>query len=772
MDICIILTDIIKFFILYVLSNYLVKQHKRRVNSIKKAVAVILLFCILYIHGFGVFAKSEVYSGELDYAGSFSGDFAVVGKYEGKFKYGYIDKSGKLVIDMKFDYCEDFSENLAKVGIGEDLSSMKYGYIKTNGSYLIKPQFDIAYAMHKGYALVGLKKGKDYKYGLVSNKGKIVVEPKYDYIDVGDYLLDKGYAITSLNSQYGLVNLKTGKIIEPKYKSIALMSNYIRISSMVDGKEKYGFILFNGKVIEPAFDWIHHFGSIAKVIGMVEIDGKFGLMGADGKYVLEPKYDEIREFNDGITHVKLGDKYGYVDSDGSFLTDIEFEDISAFSKGISYVKKNGKWGLLNIDGTYKAEPIYDSISLVNGQIEAVLNGEKKLLNLDGSSKFDNDYVYMYPFVSIEGASKVMKDGKEVIIDAEGKPIFKKDFDKIWDFVDGVARIELKGKVGYLTIDDKYLVEPIYDSAYKDEATSCYNTKDNELWGLVLTDGTVIKPMSDAPIHFYGDYGIIRVGQKKTYIDKKGKRLTNEVFDDCYPFSDGFGRVTINGKTNYLNTAGKLMNRNFDFGQDFKEGFACVYDSGRYRFIDKNGNFAFGETAKFLSAKSFSNGLAAIYADNGKWGYIDTKGKIVIQPQFEGAFNFDEKLAPVIKSGKIGFIDKTGKFVIQPVYESATEFENGLASVWKNCKYSHITSNGEIKTDVTQNKNYVFSDGVSPAKAISPKDGMYYWGYIKTDGSWLVKPELDYASPLTNGKGYVWKDNRLGDITKDGKIVWQ
>jgi len=737
----------------------------------RKSVAIVLVICMLYIYGFGVIAEAEVYSGELDYAGSFSGEYAIVGRNEGSIKYGFMNMNGELVIDMKFDDCEDFSEGFAKVGIGKDHNSMKYGYIKTDGSYLIEPQFDIAYAMHKGYALVGLKKGETLKYGLVDNKGKIVIEPKYDYLRASGDLFEKGYVITSLNSQYGLINLKSGKIIEPKYTSILLLDNYIRTSGMVDGKEKYGIIFFDDKAIEPTFNWIHYFSSIERVIGMVELNGKFGLIGADGKYVLEPKYDEIREFNDGIIHVKLGDKYGYFDSDGSFLTGIEFDEVTAFRKGVSYVKKNGKWGLLNIDGTYKVEPIYDSIAIVNGQIQAILNGEKKLLNTDGSSKFDASYEYMYPFASIEGAHKVKKNGKEVIIDANGKPIFTKDFDKIWDFEDGVARIELKGKVGYLTIDDKYLVSPIYDSAYKDEKTSCYNTMDNELWGIVLTDGTVIKPMSEAPIQFNGDYGIIRVGLKQTYINKNGVRLTKEVFDYCYPFSEGFARVMINGQINYLNTSGNLMKKNFFYGEDFKDGFACVYDSGRYRYIDNNGNFAFGD-AKYIMAKSFSNGLAAVLADNWKWGYIDTKGNMAIQPQFEGAFNFDEKLAPVIKSGKIGFIDRTGSFVIEPVYERAAEFENGMASVWKNGKYSYITANGEIKTDVSHNKSYAFSDGVSPARAISTIEGRYFWGYIRTDGTWLVEPELDYASPFTSGKGYVSKDNRQGEVTKDGKIIWK
>lgn len=50
----------------------------------------------------------------------------------------------------------------------------------------------------------------------------------------------------------------------------------------------------------------------------------------------------------------------------------------------------------------------------------------------------------------------------------------------------------------------------------------------------------------------------------------------------------------------------------------------------------------------------------------KWGYIDTTGKFVINPQFDEARLFQEGLAAVEIGGKWGEIDKTGKIVINPV----------------------------------------------------------------------------------------------------------
>ena len=54
--------------------------------------------------------------------------FAMMGNDE---KYGYIDKTGKIVIEPQFDIVENFSEGLAAVVIGG-----KRGYIDKTGVFI------------------------------------------------------------------------------------------------------------------------------------------------------------------------------------------------------------------------------------------------------------------------------------------------------------------------------------------------------------------------------------------------------------------------------------------------------------------------------------------------------------------------------------------------------------------------------------------------------------------------------------------------------------
>ena len=52
--------------------------------------------------------------------------------------YGYIDKTGRVIIKPQFRYAHDFSEGLAMVGPRQ---SNKWGYIDKTGSFVIEKIF-------------------------------------------------------------------------------------------------------------------------------------------------------------------------------------------------------------------------------------------------------------------------------------------------------------------------------------------------------------------------------------------------------------------------------------------------------------------------------------------------------------------------------------------------------------------------------------------------------------------------------------------------------
>jgi hypothetical protein len=54
----------------------------------------------------------------------------------GSFRYGFIDRTGALVIGPRFESARDFSEGLAAVAIDG-----KWGYIDRAGAWVIEPRF-------------------------------------------------------------------------------------------------------------------------------------------------------------------------------------------------------------------------------------------------------------------------------------------------------------------------------------------------------------------------------------------------------------------------------------------------------------------------------------------------------------------------------------------------------------------------------------------------------------------------------------------------------
>jgi WG containing repeat len=81
--------------------------------------------------------------------------------------------------------------------------------------------------------------------------------------------------------------------------------------------------------------------------------------------------------------------------------------------------------------------------------------------------------------------------------------------------------------------------------------------------------------------------------------------------------------------------------------------------------------------QYSAVSSFSEGLAAVRNQEHKWGYIDTRGQLVIPFMFQSASQFSDGLAQAELNQKFGYIDKSGNFVIRPQFAMAGAFSEGL-----------------------------------------------------------------------------------------------
>ncbi len=128
----------------------------------------------------------------------------------------------------------------------------------------------------------------------------------------------------------------------------------------------------------------------------------------------------------------------------------------------------------------------------------------------------------------------------------------------------------------------------------------------------------------------------------------------------------------------------------------------------------------------------SRDLPALFPikQQGKWGFIDRTGKVIVSPQFKNAWDFSEGRAGVLVGDRFGFIDQTGKVVIQPQFDKVAEFSAGLAAVW-----------------------------------IAGK-----WGFVDLGGKMVISPRFTSAGNFYEDRAWVKVDDKYGYLDKQGNLA--
>src|SRR5699024_8931628 len=128
------------------------------------------------------------------------------------------------------------------------------------------------------------------------------------------------------------------------------------------------------------------------------------------------------------------------------------------------------------------------------------------------------------------------------------------------------------------------------------------------------------------------------------------------------------------------------------------------------FIDSEGTILIEPEVDVDAIYYPSHGLCQV-EKNGKYGYIDMSGELVIPIKYKEADPFSENgLAFVVgENGLGGYINADDEYVINPIYESGSIFKFGFAAVSKNGEYIYIYKNGNKAINNTFKYASGFSD---------------------------------------------------------------
>lgn len=128
----------------------------------------------------------------------------------------------------------------------------------------------------------------------------------------------------------------------------------------------------------------------------------------------------------------------------------------------------------------------------------------------------------------------------------------------------------------------------------------------------------------------------------------------------------------------------------------------------------------------------------------------------------------------IRDGKAGYIDARGRIVVPPKLpvwgNYGSEFHDGLLEVGVSGG-RYVDKTGELVLDPGLYRGWDFSEGL----AVAMRKGENLWGYIDTTGKFAIPPRFStfpngYVHPFSDGLAKIDVKGRMGFIDRSGAFV--
>ncbi|MFB9328535.1 WG repeat-containing protein [Paenibacillus aurantiacus] len=237
-------------------------------------------------------------------------------------RWGYIDRSGKMVLPPRFRSAASFGPNrLAAAG-----TERGTGLIDTTGRFVVEPIYDSISDFNEGHAVVIDKEG----FKLMNASGKIVTKRAYSFLgNLHDnravfYVQDQDGS-----SRYGYIDGRGDEVIPARFMEA---DDFQRDRALVKTKEgEYAVIrpdgtevaVFHYPFVGPPGDGLLAFQQ--------EAGGPYGYIDEKGRVVIPPAYTFAQPFQDGLAVVNTGEDYksvyGVIDKKGQYVVQPGYNDI-------------------------------------------------------------------------------------------------------------------------------------------------------------------------------------------------------------------------------------------------------------------------------------------------------------------------------------------------------------------------------------------------------------------------------------------------------------
>ncbi len=187
---------------------------------------------------------------------------------------------------------------------------------------------------------------------------------------------------------------------------------------------------------------------------------------------------------------------------------------------------------------------------------------------------------------------------------------------------------------------------------------------------------------------------------------------------------------------------------------------AIQKDGKRGYIDKAGKLV----VKPVLPMNLAIGENSIVDVDGKCSSNEFSNSIRVSPKSKKSADFNEDLIPIEVNEKCGFINSQGKVVILPKFDDVSFFSEGLAAVKIGNKYGYIDRTGKVVINPQFAIAHAFADGLALV-TVGNK-----FGYIDRNGQFIINPQFDWAGDFSEGLATVKVGDKYGYIDRTGKMT--
>ena len=505
------------------------------------------------------------------------------------------------------------------------------------------------------------------KFGVIDETGKIIIDASYDKIEIPNpskdvficYKNEKGIAINSNNQQL----FAEYNSIEPiNLNNIVTDLPYEKTVLKSEKSGQYGLIDFSGnEILSTEYESIEGFTGIEGILQIKKND-KVGVANIKGTILIKPEYDVVlgdnyyKEESDNIHQQGFivgekkddGYKYGYVNYKGKLKVKLEYNDISRITD------------IPSKEGTYL-------IAARNGQY-GVIKDKKNIINNEYQSiEYDNTNRV---FIIEKGKNYGVADiSGNLIIPIENTNIKSKG---LYIYVEKNNIREVYDASGNkANIDYNQTIMPTSNDNYK---ITIVSKESGNYYGVLDINNKQIIDSEYLYIEYAFNNYFIACGQngKLGVLNSEGKTVIDLKYDLVQKVQGKNIIQTLLTNTNTTEIYSEKMNKIFEMQNatlENKENYIKLYSNKEIKYFNNEGE-------SINASQIFTNNKIFAATKNGKWGYVDSNGKTIIDYEYEFANELNEyKYAAIKKDGKWGAIDENGKIIVEPKYELNDKYSN-------------------------------------------------------------------------------------------------